>query len=224
MKGKLFVIATPIGNLSDITLRAIETLKSVAFILAEDTRVSKVLLNKYEIKTTVISYRDQNHEKMFTKITEKLDMGLNLGLISDAGTPLISDPGYKLVSQLKEREYDVVPIPGPDAVSTALCASGLPTDRYIFLGFLPKSEKLRKELLLKYGNIESTVCIYESPNRLLKLLSEIKEILGKRKVCVANDMTKMFEEVYTNNIDSVIDFYSKKTKIVGEFVVLVGKE
>ena len=224
MKGKLFVVATPIGNLSDMTLRAIETLKKIAFILAEDTRTSKVLLNKYEINTQLVSYRDQNHEGIIKKIVEKLDMGLDLALISDAGTPLISDPGYKLVEYLKEHEYVVVPIPGPDAVTTALSASGLPTDRYLFLGFLPKSDKKRLEMIERYGNIEATVCIYESPNRLMPLLNEIKTTLGERKVCVANDMTKMFEDITTGKVSEVIETYTKKTKVVGEFVVLIGKE
>ena len=224
MKGKLFVVATPIGNLSDMSFRAIETLKKVAFILAEDTRTSKVLLNKYEINTQLVSYRDQNHEGILKKIIEKFDLGLDLALISDAGTPLISDPGYKLIEYLKENGYEVIPIPGPDAVTCALCASGLPTDKYIFLGFLPKSDKKRIEMLDKYGNIDSTVCIYESPNRLMTLLNEIKTTLGERKVCVANDMTKMYEDITTGKISDVIDIYSKKTKVVGEFVVLIGKE
>ncbi|MCK9368365.1 16S rRNA (cytidine(1402)-2'-O)-methyltransferase [Candidatus Dojkabacteria bacterium] len=224
MKGKLFVVATPIGNLSDMSFRAIETLKKVAFVLAEDTRTSKVLLNKYEIITQLVSYRDQNHSSILKKIIEKLDLGLDLALISDAGTPLISDPGYKLVENLKENGYTVIPIPGPDAVTCALSASGLPTDRYIFLGFLPKSDKKRIEMIERYGNIGATVCIYESPNRLMPLLNEINSTLGERKVCVANDMTKLFEDITTGKVSKVIEIYLKKTKIVGEFVVLIGKE
>ena len=132
-KGKLYIVATPIGNLSDMTLRAIEVLKSVAFVLSEDTRESKKLLDRYEIPTQLISYRDQNHERVIGKVLEKLDMGLDLALISDAGTPLISDPGFKLVRDLREKGYDVVSIPGASAVIAALSVSGLPTDRFVFL-------------------------------------------------------------------------------------------
>lgn len=223
-KGKLYIVATPIGNLADMTHRGIEILKSVAFVLAEDTRVSKKLLSHYDINTQLISYRDQNHDGMIEKILEKLNMGLDLALISDAGTPLISDPGYRLVSELKEKEYQVLPIPGPDAVSAALSASGLPTDRYTFIGFLPKSNSKRADLLSKYGGIESTLVMFESPNRLLTLLSQIKESLGDRKVSVCKDLTKMYEEIYTAAIDSVIEHYTAKESIRGEYVVLVGKE
>jgi len=153
-KGKLYVVATPIGNLEDITFRAIDTLKKVTFVLAEDTRESYKLFNRYDIKTQLISYRDQNHEKMLGKILEKLDMGLDLALISDCGTPLISDPGFKLIRELRERKYDVVSIPGPSALTSALSISGLVTDRFAFLGFLPKSDIKRKKLLQEYVNIK----------------------------------------------------------------------
>jgi 16S rRNA (cytidine1402-2'-O)-methyltransferase len=222
-KGKLYVVSTPIGNLDDISLRAIETLKSVAFVLAEDTRVSAKLLNRYEIDTQMVSYRDQNHIKQIAKVYEKLDIGFDLALISDAGTPTISDPGYKLVKELKDKGYEVISIPGADAATSALSVSGLATDRYIFLGFLVKSEKKRLEMLESYGNLDSTLIIYESPNRLLKLLEQIKSVLGNRRVCVAKDITKMYEDIYTSNIDDVIEYYRSKEKIVGEFVVLIEK-
>ena len=170
-KGKLFVVATPIGNLDDITYRAIKTLKSVAFILAEDTRESKKLLDKYDIHTQLISYRDQNHEKIINKIVEKLDIGLDLAIISDNGTPLISDPGYKLVRYLREEGYVISPIPGPSAVISALSISGLPTDRFSFLGFLPKSDSKRIEIFEEFFNLDTTVVVYESPKRLFKLLN-----------------------------------------------------
>ena len=140
MKGKLYIVATPIGHLKDMTFRAVEILKGVPFVLAEDTRESKKLLDRYEITTQLISYRDQNHERMLPKILEKLDMGLDLALISDCGTPLISDPGYKLVSELRELDYEIIPIPGPSALTSALSVSGMPVDKFVFLGFLPKSE------------------------------------------------------------------------------------
>lgn len=222
-KGKLYVVATPIGNLGDITFRAIETLKEVVFVLAEDTRVSGKLMQRYDIKTHMVSYRDQNHDRQIEKILEKLDMGFDLALISDAGTPTISDPGYKLVRELKEKGYEVISIPGADAVTSSLSVSGLATDRYIFLGFLSKSKKKKKEMLEQYCLLDCTVVIYESPNRLIKLLEQIKEVLGNRRVCVVNDLTKLHEDVYTDDIDKVLEYYNSKEKILGEFVVLIEK-
>lgn len=223
MKGKLFVVSTPIGNLEDITFRAVETLKLVSFILCEDTRVSSVLMKRYDINTQLISYRDQNHERMIDKVIEKLNLGLNLALISDAGTPTISDPGFRLVLDLKSNDFEVLSIPGPDAVTGSLAVSGLPTDKFIFLGFLPKSEKIRSEMLLKYGNIECTLAIYESPNRVEKLLNQIQSTLGDRNVSICNDLTKKFEKVITNRVSNVLnDDIVKNPK--GEYVVLVSKE
>jgi len=203
-KGKLYVVATPIGNLSDMTLRAIEVLKSVAFVLSEDTRESKKLLDRYEIGTQLISYRDQNHERMIGKVLEKLDMGLDLALISDAGTPLISDPGFKLVRDLMEKGYDVVSIPGASAVIAALSVSGLPTDRFVFLGFLPKSDERRKKLLEQYINLENTIVIYESPQRLTRLLRLILNEFKDMDVYLAKDMSKMREESFSGKISDVL--------------------
>ncbi len=204
-KGKLYVVATPIGNLSDMTLRAIEVLKSVAFVLSEDTRESKKLLDRYEIETQLISYRDQNHERMIGKVLEKLDMGLDLALISDAGTPLISDPGFKLVRDLREKGYDVVSIPGASAVITALSVSGLPTDRFVFLGFLPKSDERRKKLLEQYINLENTIVIFESPQRLTRLLRLILNEFRDMDVYLAKDISKMREESFSGKISDVLE-------------------
>ena len=204
-KGKLYIVATPIGNLSDMTLRAIEVLKSVAFVLSEDTRESKKLLDRYEIPTQLISYRDQNHERMIGKVLEKLDMGLDLALISDAGTPLISDPGFKLVRDLREKGYDVVSIPGASAVITALSVSGLPTDRFVFLGFLPKSDERRKKLLEQYINLENTIVIFESPQRLTRLLRLILNEFRDMDVYLAKDISKMREESFSGKISDVLE-------------------
>jgi len=226
-KGKLYIVATPIGHLEDITLRAIEILKSVPFILAEDTRESKKLLDRYNIKSQLISYRDQNHERMIEKILEKLDMGLNLALVSDNGTPLISDPGYKLVSDLREKGYEISPIPGPSAVISALSISGLPTDKFSFLGFLPKSDGKRKDIIENYLKLENTLVIYESPNRLFKLLSLVKEIDEIISVCAIRDMTKSREKVYFGNIDTVeksLEEDGLKENPHGEWVVLLSKK
>ena len=221
MKGKLYIVATPIGHLKDMTFRAVEILKGVPFVLAEDTRESKKLLDRYEITTQLISYRDQNHERMLPKILEKLDMGLELALISDCGTPLISDPGYKLVSELRELDYEIIPIPGPSALTSALSVSGMPVDKFVFLGFLPKSEGKRKQLLEKYGELGATLAIYESPHRLLKLLRQIYKVLGERKVFLAKDISKKREAFILKDVSSLISKLEKEKEIHGEFVVLV---
>lgn len=224
-KGKLYIVATPIGHLEDITLRALEILKKVPFILAEDTRESKKLLDRYEINTQLVSYRDQNHERMMLKILEKLDMGLNLALVSDNGTPLISDPGYKLVHELREKGYEITPIPGPSALTSALSISGLPTDKFSYLGFLPKSESKRKDILNDYLQLENTIVIYESPNRLLKLLELVKDIDGDISVCAIRDMTKVHEKVYFNNVKDVLEQLKKdnlEENPHGEWVVLLS--
>ena len=204
VKGKLFVVATPIGNLGDITYRAVERLKNVAFILAEDTRYTGKLLKHYEIKTQTVSYRDQNHDKMMGKILEKLNMGLDLALVSDAGTPLISDPGYRLVSELRDKGYDVMTVPGASALTASASIAGLPTDRLLFLGFLPKSEGKRSEALKLADTTEATLVLYESPNRIEKLLNSIKVMLGgERKIAVCRELTKLHESVYVGSVDKV---------------------
>jgi len=223
-KGKLYVVATPIGNLEDITLRAIETLKKVTFVLAEDTRESYKLFNKYDIKTQLISYRDQNHERMLDKILEKLDMGMDLALISDCGTPLISDPGFKLIRELRERKYDIISIPGASALTSALSISGLVTDKFTFLGFLSKSDIRRKKLLQEYVDIEGSLIFYESPNRLIKLLDTLKEVFEEKKVGVAKDISKMREMFFYGNISSVkeeIDTEDFRDNPHGEYVVIL---
>jgi len=223
-KGKLYVVATPIGNLEDITFRAIDTLKKVIFVLAEDTRESYKLFNRYDIKTQLISYRDQNHEKMLVKILEKLDMGLDLALISDCGTPLISDPGFKLIRELRERKYDVVSIPGPSALTSALSISGLVTDKFTFFGFLPKSDARRKKMLEEYLDIEGSLIFYESPNRLIKLLDMLKNVFGEKKVGIAKDISKMREMFFYGDISEVskeIETKDFKENPHGEYVVIL---
>ncbi len=225
IKGKLYVVGTPIGNLSDITFRAVSILKKVHFVLAEDTRESKKLLDKYKINTELISYRDQNHSKILEKIVEKLDMGLDLALISDSGTPLISDPGYKLVRYLREKEYDVIALPGPSALVSALSVSGLPTDRFVFLGFLPKSDSKRRKILEEYKDLHNTIIIYESPNRLFKLLNLLKEELGKDVVIsLSKDISKLRERYFFGEVVNIIDILEDEgfeENPHGEFVCIV---
>jgi 16S rRNA (cytidine1402-2'-O)-methyltransferase len=223
-KGKLYVVATPIGNLGDITLRGIEILKKVAFVLAEDTRESHKLMQRYDISTQLVSYRDQNHLRMMEKVLEKLDLGLDLALVSDCGTPLISDPGYRLVRELRFKGYEVLAIPGPSALVSALSVSGLATDRFTFFGFLPKSDIRREKLLNEYLKLESTLVFYESPNRLIKLLQLLKKIFGDVNVSVARDITKMKEAYFVGEISKVIseinvnDFENNPH---GEYVVML---
>lgn len=221
----MYVVGTPIGNLGDITYRAVEILKSCAFVLAEDTRESIKLFKRYDIKTQLISYRDQNHLRMIDKIKEKLDMGLNLALVSDSGTPLISDPGFKLVKELREQGYIVESVPGPSALISALSISSLPTDRFIFLGFLPKSTKKRKEILKKYLELGNTVIVYESPKRVLDLLNLIQDCTYENMVVLAKDLTKMREEVLLGDATELISLLKERDFDMhphGEFVVLIS--
>jgi 16S rRNA (cytidine1402-2'-O)-methyltransferase len=221
--GTLYIVSGPVGNLEDITLRALQTLKDVDLILSEDTRETDKLLKHYKIDKPQISYRDQNHDRVFPKIWEILQEGRSLALISDSGTPLVSDPGFKLVRELRKRDVTVTAIPGPSAAVTALSISGLPTDRFIFLGFLPKSSGKRSDLLTTYGNLDSTLVIYESPHRVIKLLTEIQQNLGNRVVCVAKDLTKMYESVTTGRVEDMLQ-NTGVFKEKGEYVVLVSKE
>lgn len=225
-KGKLYIVATPIGNLEDMTIRAIDTLKSVAFILAEDTRETSKLLSHYDIETQMVSYRDQNHERIISKVIEKLNMGLSLALVSDCGTPLISDPGYKLVRDLRESGYDIESIPGASAVTSALSISGLPTDRFLFLGFLPKSDSKRKELI-KYVDLDLTLVIYESPNRLERLLQIVKQEIGELHISAIKDMSKKREHIYWGMTSDVISEISRDNLFEqphGEWVILLSRK
>lgn len=221
--GTLYVIATPIGNLKDITFRAIETLKDVDLVLAEDTRKSGILLKQYDIKTPMKSYRDQNHDRVFPEIVQLLQSGKDIGLISDSGTPLISDPGYKLIKELLEFGVTITPIPGPSAAISALSISGLPTDKFSFIGFLPKGSGKRKTLLERYGNLNNTIILYESPFRVLKLLQIILDTLGNRQICITNELTKKFERVWHGNVEALLNELSLQ-KMKGEFTIVIGKE
>jgi 16S rRNA (cytidine1402-2'-O)-methyltransferase len=224
VKGKLYVVATPIGNLSDITYRAVDVLKKVPFILAEDTRESQKLLDKYEIRGQLVSYRDENHDRVIEKILEKLDMGLDLTLISDSGTPLISDPGYKLVRYLREQEYEVVAIPGPSALISALSVSGLPTDRFVFFGFLPKSESRREKIISKYKDLHNSLIFYESPKRLLRFLDTLLEVLGDVNIFLAKDISKLREEYFYGTVTEVKEMLNEKdfaNHPHGEFCIIV---
>ena len=220
MNGKLYIVATPIGNLQDITFRALETLKTVDYILAEDTRKTIKLLSFYQIRTPLLSYRDQNHYQIFPRILAEIQSGKSFALVSDSGTPLISDPGYRLVSELVKAEIEIVPIPGANAAIAALSASGFPTDKFLFLGFLPKGKNKRQRILKDNLKLDATIIIYESPFRIIRLLSEIHEIFKHRKIVVANELTKKWEKFFRGNSE---DVQKKITHPKGEFTILIKK-
>lgn len=219
----LYVVATPIGNLGDITYRAVEILKRSHFVLAEDTRQSKKLLDRYGITTQLVSYRDENHERIISKVIEKLDAGLILSLVSDSGTPTISDPGFKLVRELAQRGYKIFAVPGASAVIAALSISGLPTDKFVFLGFLPKADSTRKAILHCYCELDNTVVIYESPHRLKSLLGLLNSLYSKRTVAICSDLTKLYEECWRGTVAEAIAKFELR-EIKGEVVVIVAKE
>lgn len=221
-KGYLFVVGTPIGNLEDITLRAISTLQNVDLILAEDTRNSKKLLSAHNINTKMMSYHEHSNEKETKRIISLLLDGKNLALISDAGTPTISDPGYGLIRDCIKEEIKIIPIPGASAITTAMSVSGLPSDSFTFYGFLPQKKgriKKIKELL----NVDNTIILFESPFRLEKTLNQLKEYLGNRSVVIGRELTKLYEEIIRGNLDDVIKYFSK-SKVKGEIVIMIGKD
>ncbi|MFL2500548.1 MAG: 16S rRNA (cytidine(1402)-2'-O)-methyltransferase [Candidatus Neomarinimicrobiota bacterium] len=220
-RGKLFVVATPIGNLQDISFRAVETLKKVNCIFAEDTRTSKKLINHYDIDTKLYSYHDHSSEKEIARLLDILKDHKDVALISDAGTPTISDPGYSLIRQCINEGIDVIPIPGASALTAAISASGLPSDAFAFIGFLP-TKKGRKKKISSLENLDMTIVLFESPHRLIKTLNQLKEALGERPIVVARELTKLYEEIIRGNFSSAIEFFEAK-KIKGEIVIMIGK-
>jgi 16S rRNA (cytidine1402-2'-O)-methyltransferase len=217
----LYIVATPIGNLKDFTFRAIDTLKEVDFVFAEDTRNSIQLMKHYKIETKIDSYHEHNNVKKIPKIINLLNEGKNIALISDAGTPTISDPGYKLIRACIDEEINIIPIPGASAVTAALSASGLPSDSFFFLGFLPH-KKGRKKKISFLKSLDNTIIIFESPHRLLKTLKELHDELGERPVVVARELTKLYEEIIRGNFDSIIEYFESK-KVKGEIVIIIGR-
>ena len=224
MSGTLFIVATPIGNLDDITFRAVETLKSVDLVLAEDTRHSQKILNHFNIKTPVSAFHDYNEREKCNTVVDKLKQGDSIALISDAGTPLISDPGYILVSAAKKNSVNVVPIPGPSALIAALSASGIPSDSFSFFGFLPSKQNARIKTLKTFASRPETIIVYESPKRIMATLTDMLFVFGEeREVCLAKELTKTFETILTTNIPNLIDYISADPgHQKGEFVLLIS--
>ena len=226
----LYIIATPIGNMGDITLRAIETLKNVDLILCEDTRMTKRLLDKYSIHKPTMSYHSHSKLSKTNKIIELLEEGKNLALVSDAGTPTISDPGAILISKIRESkklsrvtlDIEIIPIPGASAFVAALSASGIPSHQFTFLGFLPH-KKGRETLFKEIALSKRTIVFYESPHRILKTLESLQKYVPNRKVCIARELTKIYEEFKIGSPVELLKYFNEnKEKQKGEFVVLIS--
>ena len=217
-KGKLYLVATPIGNLQDITFRAIDTLKNVDLIAAEDTRQTLKLLNYYEISKPLISYHRHNEETKKDILIEKIKEGNNIAVVTDAGTPGISDPGEEVVEEAIKNDIDVIPIPGACALINAIICSGLSTKEFSFYAFLPLNKKLRKEKFEEIKNDRKTIIIYEAPHRIIDTLKEINKILGNKKIVVAKELTKIHETFYRGNVEDIIE---KIQSPKGEYIIII---
>ena len=220
--GTLYIVGTPIGNLEDTTFRAIKTLQKVDLIAAEDTRHTSKLLQHFQILTPQLSYHQHNEQSRIPELIEKLNQGKAIALVTDAGMPAISDPGYELVKVCVEANISVVPIPGVTANITALCASGLPTNKFIFIGFLPTKIKLREEQLEKLSNSLETIVLYESPYKLLQTLEDLAKMLGgNRKIVLARELTKLHEEFWRGTVGQAIIYY-QNNQPKGEFTLVIA--
>ncbi|WP_051131273.1 16S rRNA (cytidine(1402)-2'-O)-methyltransferase [Pseudaminobacter salicylatoxidans] len=218
----LYLVATPIGNLGDITLRALETLAGADVLACEDTRVTRVLLDRYGIRQRPTPYHEHNAAEAGPRLIEALESGRSVALVSDAGTPLVSDPGYRLVEQAQEHGIRVVPIPGPSAVLAALTASGLPTDTFMFAGFLPVKDGQRRTRLSELSAAPATLIFFESPRRLADTLAAMTDVYGDRRAAIGRELTKAFEEVRTGTLAALAAHYAKAPTPKGEIVICVG--
>ncbi|MEC9447872.1 MAG: 16S rRNA (cytidine(1402)-2'-O)-methyltransferase [Candidatus Neomarinimicrobiota bacterium] len=221
-KGVLYIVSTPIGNLEDITFRAVRILEDSSLIAAEDTRRTKILLSHYKISTPTISYYEHNRYARIPKLINHLNTGNDIALVTDAGTPGISDPAYRLIRAAIDENCRVESIPGASALLTALVSSGLPTDRFIFEGFLPH-KKGRKKKLDKIKNIDATIIFYESPNRIERTLKDILAYIGDRPVAIGRELSKKYEEIIRGKVSNILSHFSTK-KPKGEFVIVLGKD
>jgi 16S rRNA (cytidine1402-2'-O)-methyltransferase len=220
-KGKLFVVGTPIGNLEDITLRAIRVLKEADLIACEDTRRTQQLLNHYQIHTPTLSYHEHNEMTRAPELVIKLAEGNNIALVSDAGMPVVSDPGFRLVHLAVRHAIPVVPVPGASAFVAALAASGLPVDKFRFLGFLPSKKAARRRMLEENKSSTKTLVFYEAPHRILEMLRDVRDILGERDVVLAREVTKVHEEFWRGTVSALLE-RAKGKAIKGEITLLVG--
>ena len=216
----LFIVATPIGNLQDITLRALDTLKSVDIIAAEDTRQTQKLLAHFKIKKRLVSFHKFSRENKLNQIIGLLKSGKNIALVSDAGTPGISDPGQKLVAAARDNNIKIIPIPGPSAITTILSIAGINADSFLFVGFIPK-KKGRKTFLKELSKVSVPVVLFESPVRVLKTLKDIREYLGERNVIVGRELTKIHEEILSLPVSQMINYFADNQPR-GEFVIVIS--
>jgi 16S rRNA (cytidine1402-2'-O)-methyltransferase len=221
--GTLYVVATPIGNLEDLSFRAVRTLREADLIACEDTRQTRKLLDHYGIQKPLVSYHERNERARAEELIGELEAGRNVALVSDAGTPLIADPGYRLVARARERGIPVSPIPGASSILTALSASGLPTDSFLFCGFLPaKSGQRRKELEASAGS-EATLVFFETPHRIVDALEDVAHVLGNRPVVLARELTKIHEEFLHGTAAELRDVLARRPVVKGEIVLMIGK-
>ena len=223
MSGQINIVSTPIGNLKDITLRAIETLKSVDLILAEDTRIAKKLLNHFSINNTLESFNDKNEDLKNENLIKDLKEGKNIAIISDAGTPLISDPGFKLIRSAREENIKVTPIPGCTALIAGLSASGISSDKFTFLGFLPRTKIKRRKNLRQLVHKQETLIFFESVHRIGSTIADMKELFGQeRKAVLCKEITKIYESFIGNNFKEITDYIKEhQDKLKGEFTIIV---
>ena len=220
MSGTLYIVGTPIGNLEDISFRAIRILKEATIIAAEDTRRTQKLCSYYQISTPLTSYHDFNKEEKSDVLVHRLQEGCHIALVCDAGTPLISDPGYYLVNRAIEANITLVPIPGPSSLLTALCISGLPTDRFIFEGFVPRKPGVKEKFFEKLKNETGTIIVFETQHRILKTLQAIQKTMGNRQVVLTRELTKMNEEILRGNVEELSQTLGGKS-IKGEITLLI---
>ncbi len=219
--GILYIVGTPIGNLNDISLRALNILNNVSLVACEDTRQTKKIMNKFNISNKLISFNKHNSLIKIPKIVKDLKEGKSIAIVSDAGMPGICDPGEDITRIVKSEDIDIICVPGACAAITALVSSGLPSSSFVFEGFLPKKQIDREKILLEISKNEKTTILYESPKRLIKLLKELLEFCGgDREIMVARELTKKFEEHFSNNINNVIDFFKNK-EIIGEITIVI---
>ena len=223
MPGILYVVSTPIGNLEDITHRAVRVLSEVDVIACEDTRHTRKLLNHYGVNTKTVSYHEHNERERAAELLESLESGLDLAIVSDAGTPGISDPGFRIVRLALENGVPVVPVPGPTALISALVASGLPSDEFFFGGFLPARKSQRRTRLMELASIPATLVFYEAPHRIAESLRDAREILGEREAVIARELTKLHEEILRGRLSELAQRFSTGEEGArGEMVLMIG--
>ena len=223
MAGTLYLVATPIGNLEDITHRAVRILREVKIIACEDTRHTRKLLNHYGINTRTISYHEHNERERAVELLKQLEMGVDVAVVSDAGTPGISDPGFQLARLAIEAGIPVVPVPGPSALVSALITSGLPTDEFFFGGFLPARSGARRTRLAELRTLPATLVFYEAPHRIAATLHDAREILGERQATVARELTKMHEEIVRGLLSELGEHFSSRERARGEMVLIIDR-